>query len=190
MLKQTIEYTDFDENPVTETLYFNVTKTELSENLHLKDEIDEIQQMLGGEERELTPDEIQTVLNMVKKLMKLSYGIRSDDGKRFIKGDQIWEEFTQTAAYDAFLFSLFEKPENAVSFMFGIIPADLRAEVMSATEGGSVLTQPQREVNTVELPTAEPVLEDISDEDLLKMDPKDMTQAQLMRAFQLKSQSK
>lgn len=193
MLKQTVEYIDFNDNRATETLYFNITKTELSENLYLKDEIERVQQELSGDEREMTPAEIQRILDLVKTLMKLAYGVRSDDGKRFIKSEEVWTEFTQTAVYDAFLFSLFEEPENAVSFMLGIIPADLRSQVMSETTEPNLITRvpAQRSVETVELPTEPPVVEaNLSDEELLKMDPKDMTQEQLLRAFRLKSQDK
>lgn len=193
MLKQTVEYIDFNDNRATETLYFNITKTELSENLYLKDEIEQVQQELSGDEREMTPAEIQRILDLVKTLMKLAYGVRSDDGKRFIKSEEVWTEFTQTAVYDAFLFSLFEEPENAVSFMLGIIPADLRSQVMSETTEPNLITRvpAQRSVETVELPTEPPVVEaNLSDEELLKMDPKDMTQEQLLRAFRLKSQDK
>lgn len=191
MLKKTVEYTDFNDNRATETLYFNITKTELADNLHLQSELERIQEELGGDPRDLTPDEVQKVLNLVKTLMKLSYGVRSDDGKRFIKSEEVWTEFTQTAVYDAFLFSLFENPDNAVSFMLGIIPSDLRGQVMSATTETGLVTAQQRPVETVELPTEPPVVEkkEPTDEELLEMDPNQMTQEQLLRAFRLKSQS-
>ena len=134
MLKQTVEYTDFDDNKATETLYFNLTKSELTENLHLKEELEGLQKMVTGERRELETSEVTQILELVKTFMRLSYGVRSSDGKRFIKTPELWTEFTQTAVYDAFLFSLFEDPTRAVNFMSGILPLDLRERARAAAE--------------------------------------------------------
>ena len=134
MLKQNIAYVDFDDNQAIETLYFNLTKSELTENLHLKDELESIQNMIDGEKRTLEGDEIVRIIELVKTFMRLSYGVRSADGKRFVKTAEQWVEFTQTAAYDAFLFSLFEEPNKAVTFMSGILPLDLREKAKSAAE--------------------------------------------------------
>ncbi|WNM72437.1 hypothetical protein SEA_MOSSY_58 [Gordonia phage Mossy] len=133
MLKKTVAYTDFDDNDAMETLYFNLTKSELADNMSLEEELEKIQQdFIGMGKRKLEPKEIQRVLDLVKLFMRLSYGIRSEDGKRFVKTPQIWEEFTQTAAYDAFLFSLFQDPQNAFDFMVGILPKDMRDPAMQA----------------------------------------------------------
>lgn len=187
MLKQTISYTDWDDRPQTETLYFNLTKTELADNLHLKEDLELLHDRISGETRELTIREIQQILDMVKTFMRMSYGVRSEDGKRFIKNVDVWTEFTQTAAYDAFLTSLFDTPDKAVKFLFGVLPADLRAQVENE--------MPKQEEKPVELAVAPPVLEnetkeqkEPTDEELLQMKPQDMTHAQLQRAFALKSQ--
>lgn len=152
MLKQVVEYKDFDGNPTVETLYFNITKTELAENLQLEKALTELQEkVVNGPSRTMTTEDIQMVLDLVKTFMKLAYGIRSADGKRFIKTEDIWTEFTQTAAYDAFLFSLFEKPELAMSFMTNILPADIREQAVKETE----------KLRAAAIPTAEQVLEAI-----------------------------
>lgn len=199
MLKQTVTYTDFDDNVAVETLYFNLTKTELFDNLHLKDALEQIQEKFAGEPRSLSTEDIQEILNLVKTFMRLSYGVRSADGKRFSKKPELWEEFTETAAYDAFLISLFQDPEKAMSFLANILPADLRGEAENAMKEATVTELPKSNHNpggTVDLPTAPPILEseekdtnegEISDEDLLKMKPQDMTPDQLRRAYALKT---
>lgn len=177
MLKQSVSYVDFDDNECVETLYFNLTKTELTDNLDMKDELEKIQQDFTGEpKRNLEDHEIRRILDLVKTFMRLSYGIRSEDGKRFIKTPEIWTEFTQTAAYDAFLFSLFENPANALAFMTGILPKDLRAraleEANKANGGQDVIRQAEvraaqaeqakkaeeasKSQNVVELPSVDP----------------------------------
>ena len=137
MLKQTVSYHDFDDNPTQETLYFNLTKTELADNITLKDELDAMQETFSRERHELTTTEIKQLIDLVKTFMRLSYGVRSADGKRFIKTEEQWTEFTQTAAYDAFLYSLFEEPNKAVVFMTGILPKDVRSTVEEQMNQGS-----------------------------------------------------
>ena len=177
MLKQSVSYVDFDDNECVETLYFNLTKTELTDNLDMKDELEKIQKDFTGEpKRNLEEHEVRRILELVKTFMRLSYGIRSEDGKRFIKTPEIWTEFTQTAAYDAFLFGLFENPANALSFMTGILPKDLRAraleEANKANGGHDVIRQAEvraaqaeqakkaeeasKPQNVVELPSVDP----------------------------------
>lgn len=137
MLKQTISYHDFDDNLLQETLYFNVTKTELADNLHLIETLENMQRTFDGDKREMKVDEIRQIIDIVKTVMKLSYGVRSEDGKRFIKNEDLWVDFTQTAVYDAFLFSLFEDPSKAVAFITGILPKDMRNEAERAISQAS-----------------------------------------------------
>lgn len=134
MFKKTIEYSDWDGNVHVETFYFNMTKVELMENLTLQETLEKLVEDISGDERELKPAEIQRILDAVRTIMKLSYGVRSEDGKRFIKSDDVWEEFTQTAAYDAILMELFTTDDGAMSFIRGIIPPDLMNQVNAETE--------------------------------------------------------
>ena len=53
MLKQTVSYFDFDDNPSQETLYFNLTKTELADNIHLRDELEEMQKQWDAQNAEI-----------------------------------------------------------------------------------------------------------------------------------------
>lgn len=128
MLKQIVRYVDFNDQPQEETLYFNISKTELADNLHLKEEFERLFETFQGPQRELTTAEIRQVIDLVKTFIRLSYGQRSADGKRFRKTDEIWEDFKSSAAYDEFLFSLFKDPQQAIAFLLGVLPADLRSE--------------------------------------------------------------
>lgn len=138
MLKQLITYKNFDDVQVDKVLYFNLSKTELAENnvdleAELQSILDRIQQIDKTKE-EATTDDIRRLLELVKTFMRLSYGVRSADGERFIKSPEVWTEFTQTAAYDAFLFSLFEDQDKALAFMLGIMPEELREKGKEAAE--------------------------------------------------------
>lgn len=179
MLKQTVSYFDFDDNPSQETLYFNLTKTELAENLHLRNELEGLREKYEGAKRELTTEDITQLLDLVKTIMRMSYGVRSADGKRFSKNEQLWDEFTQTAAYDAFLFSLFEDPNKAVAFMTGILPRDIRkaAESTSADE----ISQKMVELRSEQKPTEEPAYirenREPTPQELVGMTPDEMEKA-------------
>lgn len=155
MLKQELSYEDFDGNIQSETLYFNLTTSELADNMELKDELDKIQESLSGEERALTPDEVRRILNLVKTLMRLSYGVRSEDGKRFKKNPQseVWDVFTETAAYDAYVTSLFTNPEKAIEFMLGIMPANLREAAEKQAAVDNTRTIENAEVREISLDT-------------------------------------
>lgn len=129
MLKKTITYEDWDGNSVTEDLYFNLTRTELADNLHLKDELEALAKRFEARKGDLEVEEIQAVLDLVKKFAQMSYGVRSEDGKRFSKKPELWEEFMETAAYDAFMIELFSDEAKSMEWMLGIMPKELRDDL-------------------------------------------------------------
>lgn len=143
MIKKTVNYLDFDGKDQTEDVYFNISKIELMDHLDLADEFGAMHAVLDGDKKELALHEIKQMLDLIKKLMRIAYGVRSEDGKRFAKSDQIWEEFTQTAVYDAALMSLFENPNEGITFIQGILPSDLVAQAQiqlaDEAEGKKVL---------------------------------------------------
>lgn len=124
MLKRDITYENFDGENVTETFYFNLTKTEVFE-LQVEYE--------GGLEgflkRIINAEDQKSLFALFKKFILLSYGIKSDDGKRFIKSDQLREEFSQTAAYDTLFMELGTDDNAAATFIKGVVPKDFQREI-------------------------------------------------------------
>lgn len=148
MIKQTVSYTDYNNQPQVEDHYFHATKAELLDHMDIKPQLEALQRRLegdNGEVRELREDEVMEILQLVKRLIRMSYGQRSKDGKNFYKGDDIWREFESSAAYDAMLFALFENPEKAFAFMSGIMPKDLleQAQAQAALDGPPARPAPQ-----------------------------------------------
>ena len=121
MIKKTITYEDFNGNQQTETFCFNLTKTELME-LELGDNLSEsIKKMVETNDK-------YAILKLIRKIILLAYGKKSDDGKRFIKNEELIEEFEQSAAYEA-LFDLLTNDETeATSFIEGVVPPQVMAE--------------------------------------------------------------
>ena len=124
MLKKTITYTDYDGNERTEDFYFNLSKAELTE-MELTTE--------GGLQTVLKniveARDIPRITAMFKKLLLMSYGQKSADGKRLIKSQQLSEEFTPTEAYSNLFLELLSDEDAAAAFVRGIVPADLAKEV-------------------------------------------------------------
>lgn len=139
MLKREITYEDYNGEKVTEVFYFNLTQSELVE-LEVSYE--------GGLEasikRIIEAKNVQALVQEFKKIILSAYGVRSEDGKRFIKNDQVREEFTQSAAYDALFMELATDDDAASKFITGILPASLVEAVAAA--------QTQAPVENVELP--------------------------------------
>lgn len=124
MFKKKINYTDFDGNNRSETFYFNFTKGELLEmQIGTNGGYDNYLKRLveSQDQAEIT--------KIFKEIILKAYGIKSDDGKRFIKTDALREEFTQTEAYSELFTELATNTEAAIEFINGIMPPALMAEV-------------------------------------------------------------
>lgn len=117
MLKKTIEYTDFDGNKRKEDFYFNLTKAEVAE-MELSTE--------GGLAKSLTKivetQDSKRIVESFKDLILRSYGIKSPDGKRFIKNQEVRDEFSQTEAYSELFMELATNADMAAGFVNGIVP--------------------------------------------------------------------
>ncbi|MDD4275616.1 MAG: hypothetical protein PHO33_01375 [Clostridia bacterium] len=68
--------------------------------------------------------DVPELVSIFKELILKSYGVKSDDGKRFIKTEKVREEFTQTEAYSDLYVELATNADSASAFVNGIIPAD------------------------------------------------------------------
>jgi hypothetical protein len=89
----------------------------------------------------------QALIAEFKRIILLSYGVKSDDGKRFIKSAEMREAFSQTAAFDALFIELATNENAAANFIKGILPADVRGQVEAATKLAPPNIQPVGEPN-------------------------------------------
>lgn len=128
MLKDMVEYIDIDGNKATKTVFFNLTQYEVEAELELEEMQARFQKFMDeviGDDvenpiREMTSPEKREMFRMVKTLVKYAYGVR--EGKRFIKNNEIWDEFEQTGAFSAFMYQLFLQKDAVNRFMAGIWP--------------------------------------------------------------------
>lgn len=129
MLKKTITYTDFNGNEVTDDFYFNLTKAEVAEMEVSASTLDTDGQVTGGMQKMLN-DVVSSgsgarIIEVFKDILARSYGVKSEDGKRFIKSPELYKEFTETAAYSEFFISLLSEPEAAADFIQAIMPVEV-----------------------------------------------------------------
>ena len=121
MLKKYITYTDYNGVARKEAFYFNLSRSELIK-MQLSTE--------GGMEeylqRVIDTHDNRKLFELFDQLIKMSYGIKSEDGKRFIKSEKLTEEFAQTEAYTELLLELMgDDSTNAVlEFVKGVMPLD------------------------------------------------------------------
>ena len=120
MLKREIIYENYDGETVSDTYYFNLTKSEiLSLEASYNGGLD------AAIKRIIDAKDSMALIAEFQRIILLSYGIKSEDGKRFIKSDQLRDEFSQTAAYDVLFMELATNDKLAADFMIGIMPKDL-----------------------------------------------------------------
>lgn len=125
MIKKTITYTDFNDEKQTDSFYFNLTKAELIEMELSNGGKQGFAKML---ERIVASEDNAQIIAEFKKIIKNSYGVRSDDGKRFIKNEEVFNEFAQTAAYSELFIELSTNADIASEFINGVMPSDMNIE--------------------------------------------------------------
>lgn len=117
MIKKTVKYKDYNGVERTETHWFNlneaeVMELELSINGGLSTMIDRVIAAQDG----------VTIMRIFRDIMLRSYGVKSDDGKRFIKNSEIRDNFVQTEAYSIIFMEVVTDAKKAAEFVNGILP--------------------------------------------------------------------
>lgn len=126
MWKFTAEYEDWNGNPKKRELLFNLTMAEM---MALQNSVK------GGIEtyyqRILDEQDNVALYQRFEDLVKLAYGVKSDDGERFVKNDEVYNNFKESAAYDVFMQYLLTTEDGASKFISGIMPAKVKAKLNS-----------------------------------------------------------
>lgn len=117
MYKKTITYKDFNGTERTEDFYFHLKQSTLArmELLEEKGLVEYLEDIVKAMDRKKL---VATFDDIIRK----SYGVKSEDGRRFIQNDQVYEEFTETEAYSKFFMELITDDEEAARFINGIMP--------------------------------------------------------------------
>ena len=120
MIKKTVIYTDYNGVERTENFYFNLSKAEV-----LEMEMSTAGGMAESIQKIIDAKDTPAIIRVFKDLVLKAYGVKSDDGRRFIKSKELSEEFSQTEAYSQIFMELATNADEAAKFVNGIVPADL-----------------------------------------------------------------
>ena len=120
MIKKTVTYTDYNKVERTENFYFNLSKAEV-----LEMEMSTAGGMAESIQKIIDAKDPPAIIRVFKDLVLKAYGVKSDDGRRFIKSKELSEEFSQTEAYSQIFMELATNADEAAKFVNGIVPADL-----------------------------------------------------------------
>ena len=122
MLKQKVQYEDFDGATQVETLYFNLNRMELIalQSRYGKEDMAAYIDKLV-EDKDIEKVRRDQNYNAYNDIVLRAYGLRSEDGKRFLKSETIREEFKQSLAYDALIEDFHDETRKVLeSFIVGI----------------------------------------------------------------------
>ena len=120
MYKKTITYPDFNGVERTEDFYFNLTEAEITDmQLGVSGGLAAYLDQIIKSKNEIA------IINIFKKIIRQAYGVKSPDGRRFMKSEEIWKEFAETPAYSMFYMELGHDAEAAAEFVNGITPASI-----------------------------------------------------------------
>lgn len=128
MIKKDIKYTDHNGVEQNDPFYFHLSKGELvlmemsaidSNTEGMNDKIKRIERTRDGKQ----------LAGIFKEIVDSSYGIKSHDGARFIKNDEILAEFKSSEAWSEVIVGLATNADFAIEFINGLMPQAMRDSV-------------------------------------------------------------
>jgi len=143
VLKKNITYKDFNGNEVTDLFTFHLSPADL---LEIEAETPGGMQAMMNTIAET--NDTAVIMNVFKVLINRSVGKVSDNGKQFLRSEEILNEFRQSNAYSALLLEMIRDEEFAATFFNTIMPEGLdQIEVAVKGPDAPILrtTQPEDE---------------------------------------------
>lgn len=127
MYKETITFTDYNGNERTETYYFNLNKAEI-----MKMEMSTSGGFAEMIQRVVAAQDQPALIKIFEDLIQKSYGVKTPDGRGFVKRQEDLDAFVSTEAYSELFMKLATDADAAAKFVNGIVPADLAKQIDTA----------------------------------------------------------
>lgn len=110
-------YVDYNGVERTEDFYFNLSKAEIADmELSTTGGIKEmIQKIIESKDQ-------AKLVSLFKELIRMAYGVKSEDGRNFIKNDKVREDYFSTNAYSDLYMELATNDAFASQFFESILP--------------------------------------------------------------------
>lgn len=136
LTKKTFTYTDYNGNVRTEDAYFEINESELV-MLQLS--------VSGGiqnyMERISQAQDFPSLAELFRKIIRLAYGEKSDDGRYLMKSDAICDRFEHSPVYNQLFMELMDA-DKAIAFIKAVLPESVSEEIAKADiQGGQVAGQ-------------------------------------------------
>ena len=124
MITIPITYTDYNGNERTENFSFNLNKAEIMRmEMSVKGGFAEmIQRVVDAQDQ-------PAIIEIFEDLIRKSYGVKTPDGRGFVKNKQDLDAFVATEAYSELFMKLATDADEAAKFINGVIPANLAKEL-------------------------------------------------------------
>jgi hypothetical protein len=146
VLKKTVTYEDFSGQEVTEDLFFHLTQAELIEmQMSEKDGLDAVLQRI------IEAEDGKSIIAEFKKIILAAYGVKSEDGRRFIKTQELRDAFESSEAYSTLFMELVTDAEKAAEFTNGIVPAKVVEQATAAIQRSNLAAVPEPPAEEVEV---------------------------------------
>lgn len=128
MLKKTVTYIDFNDVERTEDFYFNLTEAEITDM-----NLDENGGLAEKLQKIVDSKDVKTIKDYFKWIVLKAYGEKSEDGRRFMKSEEITKAFEETQAYSDIWMELATNDSAAADFVNGIMPRSLNEKINKQT---------------------------------------------------------
>ena len=117
MFKHTVKYVDLDGNNREEDLYFHLSPAEMTQ----------FEYSVKGGMRNLLEKAIKdqdgpTLMKFFVRIVEMAYGRKTNDGRRFEKSREIYDDFAQTNAYNALFMELVTDENFTKKFVDAVFP--------------------------------------------------------------------
>jgi hypothetical protein len=130
LLKRTIKYQNpFTGTEVEEIHYFHISKADLI-TMEMEEHGETYEKdgetltgMYAKLQRIADSEDGAAIMREFEDVLRRSYGKK--DGDRFLKSQEIWEDFRSGEAYSQLLWEICTNPDAAAEFVTGVIPGDL-----------------------------------------------------------------
>lgn len=120
MIARTFTYVDYDGIERTETHHFHLEQAEI-----LKMEMGVSGGMRKLLQKIIDEKDSKRLYEHFENLVQKSYGVKSNDGRRFDKDPKLLDEFMQTPVYSMLIMELAFDTDKAIEFTNGILPKAL-----------------------------------------------------------------
>ena len=124
MFSREFEYTGYDGQPKKDTYWFNLTEAELYEI-----DLSSIRGFTGEMTKLLKEERTKEIVDAFKSIILGAVGSVSADGRKFIKNEEIKEDFYRSKAYSQLFVELVSSGEKLAEFLKAAIPEEIRQKM-------------------------------------------------------------